>query len=133
MRNRPNPDPNQNPLSAEKPLAVDQPLMAFDPLGHKDQATREAEARASGATHMHGGAPGVIAGAVAAPRAPSLPQTDQDKGPPVHRFLVPLGGTYVEGGNRVQLRPGKEVNDKDYDVAAIRRSGIQLVEVPQVG
>ena len=74
-----------------------------------------------------GGASGVpqIASEVRA-ETPAAVQKEQPK---VRRYRVLNGGTIVDKGMRMTLRAGKELDERTYDVATLKRQGIRLEEL----
>ena len=131
MRNRPHQDPAPGKSSDDKEVPLDQPPMSFDPQGHMDMAAREAAERASGVPRIPGGAEGVVGPAVAA-TARQQPQGTASGAQAPKRYRVTKDGAFVQQGARVNLRAGKEVSDKDYDIAGLRRAGVLLEEIPPV-
>lgn len=56
-----------------------------------------------------------------------------EQGPEPKRYVVsrvPNSGYVAHGGGNAFLRPGKVIDDTNYDVKQLRRAGVVLVAVP---
>ena len=69
------------------------------------------------------GVPEVIGDAMARSREPAEPP------PPVRWFRVVKGGYVLDNGFRTMLKPGKEINDQNYQIRNLQRQGVVLEEI----
>jgi hypothetical protein len=81
-----------------------------------------------------GGALGVVQEVTADPTKPVAsaarpPPVDAPPPPPVRRYRVEAHKQVLYSGSMVAMRPGKVLEESQYDIDLLRRQGLQLKEI----
>lgn len=77
------------------------------------------------ASHLGSNAPEVVASAV--------DESAALDSPPVRRYIVDVEKNVSHNGIRSILRQGKEIDENNYDIAALKKQGVKLTEIQPEG
>lgn len=101
-----------------------------DELGAADNIT----SAQGGPPGIPGGASGVPTDATARLHSTAVVGSAVEGAPaddvPVRKYRVKVGGSSSFGGTRTTIRPGKVIDERQYDIEMLKNQGIVLEEIP---